>query len=135
MHTSISGLHILIVEDEPLLAWELELVFAGAGAVVVGPASTLEAGCKLAKQNDLAAAVLDLRLGDEETWPLAALLHENGVPFIIHTGHGTPASMAWTSVPVVRKPANPEEIVELISTLVLRRGNEVSPLLTAARHA
>lgn len=123
----LSGLRILLVEDEPLLAWELELALAAAGAIVVGPASTLRAGCALAKDNGLAAAVLDFRLGDEEVGPLATLLYDRGVPFVIHTGHGTPSSR-WASMPVIRKPANPEKVVQMVGALVAREEE-------AGRHA
>ncbi|MCL4765128.1 MAG: response regulator [Hyphomicrobiaceae bacterium] len=121
MVPSLSGLRILLVEDEPLLAWELELALAAAGAVVVGPASTLRAGLALAAGAGLEAAVLDFRLGDQEVGPLAALLYERGVPFVIHTGHGTPPGSQWSSAPVVRKPASPELIIHIIASLVRAR--------------
>lgn len=121
MVPSLSGLRVLLVEDEPLLAWELEIALAAAGAVVVGPASTLRAGLSLAGGNRLDAAVLDFRLGDEEVGPLAALLYEHNVPFVIHTGHGTPPGSPWASAPVVRKPASPDLIVHIIASLVRNR--------------
>ena len=49
MESSLSGLRVLLVEDEPLLAWELELALAAAGAVVVGPGSTLKMSFALAR--------------------------------------------------------------------------------------
>ena len=128
---SLSGLRILLVEDEPLLAWDLELALAAAGAVVVGPASTLEMGCTLAREKGLAAAVLDFRLGDDEAGPLATLLHDRGIPFVIHTGHGA-ATNSWATAPVIRKPADPEHIVEIICALVSQEEDESrnQPILT-----
>jgi DNA-binding response OmpR family regulator len=115
----LKGMRILIVEDEPLLAWELELALADAGATVVGPARTLSIGCALAQQEDLAAAILDMRLGEEDSSPIAAALYEQGVPFVFHTGHGTRQEFAaqW-SAPVITKPSHPEAVVAKVAWLV-----------------
>lgn len=123
MNYGLAGLRVLLVEDEPLLAWELELAIASAGATVVGPASTLRSAFALAEENGngLAAAVIDYRLGQDEAAPLAAFLHEQGIPFIIHTGHGTTGNAPWRSAPVVRKPANPDRIVQILEALVSRQ--------------
>ncbi|MGB3718763.1 MAG: response regulator [Proteobacteria bacterium] len=122
MDLSLSGLRVLIVEDEPLLAWELELSLAAAGAIVIGPASTLSLGLALADDESLDAAVIDYRLGHEEAVPLAAMLYERGTPFVIHTGHGTNADGGWWSAPIVRKPSNPDRIVQILAALVRNEG-------------
>jgi Response regulator containing CheY-like receiver, AAA-type ATPase, and DNA-binding domains len=122
MDLSLSGLRVLIVEDEPLLAWELELSLAAAGAIVIGPASTLSSGLALADDESLDAAVIDYRLGHEEAVPLAAMLYERGTPFVIHTGHGTNADGGWWSAPIVRKPSNPDRIVQILAALVRNEG-------------
>lgn len=127
MNYGLSGLRVLLVEDEPLLAWELELALASAGAIVVGPASTLQSAFALAREEGLAAAVIDYRLGQDEAAPLAALLYEQGIPFIIHTGHGTTGNVPWVSAPVVRKPANPERIVQILEALVGRQAEQLQP--------
>ncbi len=121
MESSLSGLRVLLVEDEPLLAWELELALAAAGAVVVGPGSTLKMSFALARDNAIAAAVIDFRLGQEEVGPLAAYLYEHRIPFIIHTGHRTTDHTAWGSPPVVRKPADPDRVIEALASL-MRQG-------------
>lgn len=118
MNSGLSGLRILVVEDEPLLAWELELALAAVGAIVVGPASTLRSAFRLARETGFAAAIVDYRLGEEETSPLAALLYERGIPFIVHTGHGTSGNVPWGSAPVVRKPADPDRVVQILEALV-----------------
>ena len=124
MARHLSGLRILIVEDEPLLAWELEVALAEAGAIVIGPASTLAIGCALAQQEDLAAAVLDVQLGHEQSGPIAEALYEQGVPFLFHTGNAGWQERAdvWAA-PVVTKPTNPDTIVAHVFQLV--RQNDV----------
>ncbi|MCC6780422.1 MAG: response regulator [Hyphomicrobiales bacterium] len=118
-HT-LSGLRILLVEDEPLLALDLEFALVAAGAAVVGPAATLRAARALAREGGLSAAVLDVRLGQEEIDPVASLLHGQGVPFLFHTGHGISRAMAaaWPEAVVIRKPADPVDIVRILAGLV-----------------
>jgi len=123
---------VLIVEDEPLLAWELELSLAAAGAVIIGPASTLSSGMALAEDGDLDAAVIDYRLGQEEAVPLAAMLYQRGTPFVIHTGHGTTSDGGWWSAPIVRKPSNPDRIVQVLAALV-RNERSLQSSLTSNR--
>ena len=134
MEDCLSILRVLLVEDEPLLAWELELALAEAGATVVGPASTLKMGLALAQQNAIAAAIIDFRLGSEEASPLAALLYERGIPFIIHTGHSTSGHSAWGSPPVVRKPASPDRVVRTLAQFLGEgEGYGATPALSSGR--
>ena len=128
MNSSLSGRCVLLVEDEPLLACDLELALAASGAIIVGPASTLQSALALAQETSLAAAVIDYCLGREEAAPLAAVLHQRGIPFVIHTGHGTPSNVPWHSAPVVFKPANPDRIVKMLEALVSRRNEELQPV-------
>jgi CheY-like chemotaxis protein len=78
---------ILVVDDEPLISamtedWLLEL-----GHAVVGPAYNLNSALKLA-ESDLDAAIVDLALGKDKSYPLADALIARGVPFALTTGYG-----------------------------------------------
>jgi DNA-binding response OmpR family regulator len=119
MARHLTGLRILLVEDEPLLAWELEAALIEAGATVIGPATTLAIGCALAQQEDLAAAVLDVQLGKEQSDPIAEALHEQGVPFVFHTGNvGAKELAEFWSAPVITKPSTPDVVVAHVAQLV-----------------
>lgn len=56
----LKGKHILIVEDEALLGFDLLHAVAGAGAGVTGPCRTLGEAMKAAKNIPISAAVLDV---------------------------------------------------------------------------
>ena len=78
---------ILVVDDEPLISamtgdWLLEL-----GHIVVGPAHNLAMALKLA-ETDLDAAIVDVALGKDRSYPLADALSARGVPFALTTGYG-----------------------------------------------
>ena len=81
MNQPLLSSNILIVEDNAILACDLENVVCDSGGQSVGPAYTLEAGLKLAESEQISAALLDINLGDDLVWPLARNLRDNGIPF------------------------------------------------------
>lgn len=74
------GRRILIVEDEHLLAIELEDELRELGAVVVGPASSVDAGMALLRLETVEGAILDINLGGEMVFGLADELVGRGIP-------------------------------------------------------
>ena len=82
------GRHVLVVEDEPLLALDMAAGLGAAGAAVVGPARSLAEAVRLLTVALIDAAVLDVDLGGVEVFPLADELMAAGVPFVFTTGRG-----------------------------------------------
>jgi DNA-binding response OmpR family regulator len=58
----LNGIRILIVEDEPLIALDIEGTLEDAGAVVCGSARTVAQALALINDKAFDAAVLDYRL-------------------------------------------------------------------------
>jgi CheY-like chemotaxis protein len=85
----LHGRRILIVEDSGLLASGFEAILKDAGAEVVGPALRLEAAERLAEDETLSGALLDIRLDGDEAWSVARLLDRKGVPFVFLSGYLT----------------------------------------------
>lgn len=111
----LEGCAILVVEDEPLIACEIAMTLEEAGARVIGPAATVARALSLISQGAPSAAVLDVRLGREDVFEVAARLTTLGVPFVFHTGHADAATLAaWPSRTIVRKPAPPEAVVDAL---------------------
>lgn len=79
---------ILVLDDEPLIALLVEGWLDELGCEVVGPAGTVEAGLELAESGGLDAAILDVKLGDGNSYAVARFLMERGVPFAFATGKG-----------------------------------------------
>ena len=61
----LSGVRVLVVEDDALLAMDLRETLVDAGAVVVDVCQTLDEGMSRANDDDFAVAVLDFTLGPE----------------------------------------------------------------------
>jgi len=115
---SLEGLLILVVEDEPLIALDVTKAVTTAGATVVS-AGYLESGLCSTEHPALAAAVVDLRLTDGSGAKICERLRKRRVPFIVHTAYpGMFASAEWPDVPILTKPARPEEIVSALKRLL-----------------
>ncbi|MBU8539162.1 HWE histidine kinase domain-containing protein [Falsiroseomonas tokyonensis] len=125
---------ILLVEDEPLVALDLEETLRELGCEVVGPAATLTEGLRLAETEAprLDAAMLDVNLGGQAAFPLADLLLRHGVPVIFATGYSElPAG--WTPeagqgrVTLMRKPIDPPALAVVLCRLVLPSPQAAGP--------
>ena len=120
---SLLGRRILVVEDNAILAISLQDILSEAGAEVVGPAVTLDEAEKFAAEEALSAALLDIRLEDDEVWPVARLLATRGIPFVFSTGHFDRASLPreWSDRPILTKPVKPQKIIATLTDLIPRR--------------
>ncbi len=111
---------ILVVEDEFLLAMQVEALLTRAGWSVVGPAGTLARAVKLARSTACDAAVLDVNLKGERVDEVAAILAGRGTPFLFTTGYGReslPAACRENAV-VIAKPFNEQELVQAVKGLL-----------------
>ncbi|HEX8668417.1 MAG TPA: response regulator [Allosphingosinicella sp.] len=81
-------LRVLVVEDEMLVAMNIEDMLLDLGHEVAGIAGRLAAALALAKETRFDAAILDVNLAGERSFPLADYLSEQGVPFLFATGYG-----------------------------------------------
>ncbi|HEY1780725.1 MAG TPA: response regulator [Roseiarcus sp.] len=79
---------ILIVDDEPLIAAMMEDWLLELGHIVVGPAHNLAKALELVGTSDIDAAVVDVSLGKDNSYPLVEALIARGLPFALATGYG-----------------------------------------------
>jgi chemotaxis family two-component system sensor kinase Cph1 len=109
---------ILIVEDESLLAMELEEFLHAAGYTIVGPFSDLGRATEAAHRETIDLAVLDSNLNGEMVYPLADELSAQGVPFIFVTGYGTSnLPERFRSAPRVPKPFDPAALINQLQRM------------------
>jgi DNA-binding NarL/FixJ family response regulator len=110
---------ILVVEDEFLVAMELEAFLRDAGWNVVGPAGTLAGAVRLARSANCDGAVLDVNLGGDRVDEVASILAGRGIPFVFVTGYGRenlPA--AHRDNPLISKPMNGQALVQAVRDLL-----------------
>ncbi len=84
---------VLIVEDEPLIAWDLLSAVEEAGGAVIGPAATVRSALELAQAQLIDAAILDHSLIDGHSGPVLDALRERAVPVVMHTGEQLPPEL------------------------------------------
>jgi DNA-binding response OmpR family regulator len=105
----LSGLKILVVEDEMLIAMFLEDLLLELGCQVVGPAANVPDALALAANEKPDAAVLDVNLGTEAVYPVADALQHAGTPFVFVTGYGQTGLIdPYAGHPTIKKPFDPE---------------------------
>jgi DNA-binding NtrC family response regulator len=122
---SLRGARILVVEDDAILAMELGMILLDAGAEIAGPCRTVpDALAMIAQRNDIAAAVLDVRIGRETIAPVARQLSRRGTPFVFYTGQiaRDPTLAEWLNCKVISKPAVAGAIVSAVADLVVWPG-------------
>ena len=83
----LAALNVLVVEDDFLQSEEICLCIADAGAIILGPASTVKAAVAIINMNGVDVATVDINLGDGPTFEVAGLLLRLKVPFLFVTGY------------------------------------------------
>jgi CheY-like chemotaxis protein len=76
----LAGLRVLIVEDEALVAFQLEDMLADLGCTINRPASRVGHALDLLGRQTVDAAVLNLNVGGELVYPVADALARRGLP-------------------------------------------------------
>jgi DNA-binding response OmpR family regulator len=84
---------ILVVEDEPYIALELQAAIEEAGGEVVGPVGSVRAALALLQKSNVAAAVLDVQLSDGDVTAVAEALVEIGVPVVFQSAKTLPPEL------------------------------------------
>ena len=115
---ALAGVAILIVEDEPLIALDLQATLQAAGASV----TCCKADDAVARlgQHTFSAAVLDARPGSSEHRPIARRLRDGGVPFLFYSTQAPDDVTTIRGAPVVLKPGRPQDIIAAVALLLGR---------------
>jgi two-component sensor histidine kinase len=113
---------ILIVEDEPLVAMDVQSMLQNAGMEIVGPAATSERALRLLGAERVDAALLDANLGGERVDGVALALSQSGIPFAFATGYGRESlPQAFAGAPVITKPFAEKELLRTVQSLLSSR--------------
>ena len=127
--TALAGLRILVVEDSPIVATQIEDDLVEAGLTVIGPFAHLAPAIDAATKQPIDAAVLDVNLHGDFVFPLTELLAARGVPFVLATGYGDPAVLpsALRNRPKLLKPYDRHQLLRAIADLEVTPAVEPRP--------
>jgi CheY-like chemotaxis protein len=85
----LSGrLRVLIVEDEYILANDLEIALKSHGMEVVGPVGHLDEALARLADGGFDVAVIDIGLHGQQAFDVTDWLQREGIPFVFATGYG-----------------------------------------------
>lgn len=106
MHRGVTvGRSILVVEDEPLIAMMLEDFLETLGHSIHQSCDNLGDAIAAAKTDGFDVAILDVNIKGESVWPVAELLRDKSIPFVIASGgHVEPPPAAFADAPMLQKP-------------------------------
>jgi CheY-like chemotaxis protein len=118
----MSDIRILIVEDDPFIAMDIESAVAeqfGAAAQLIVVDSVTQA--QRAAAAELSCALLDIDVVGGKTFEVAERLLQRGTPFAFVSG-STPSDVPepLRKVRFLRKPFSTREIASFVSTAVAR---------------
>lgn len=86
--SDLSGLRILVVEDEYMVAEHICMMLEDFGCEIVGPVATVEKALAIVNNGGLNGAMLDTNLNGDSSAPIAVALLAASVPFVVATGYG-----------------------------------------------
>lgn len=84
----LSGLRLLIVEDEYMVADHIGMLLEDFGCEVAGYASTVAEALDLIGSVALDGVLLDGNLNGDSSAPVAIELRSRSIPFVVATGYG-----------------------------------------------
>ena len=112
----LAGKRVLVVEDEYLVALEVENALLDAGCIVIGPFASVRDALAAAQVETIDVALLDVNVAGEMVFPVAYLLEAVGTPFLFVTGYGKAIlprdRPTWEAC---SKPFHPDELTERLA--------------------
>lgn len=111
---------VLIVEDELLIAMDLQLMLEEHGWRVMGPVATVKGALALLDSELPTVALLDVNLGSELVTPVAIALRGYGIPFAVASAYAKPEQYGGevlAGVPNAGKPAVERRVLAALRQL------------------
>lgn len=123
-----SPVSVLVVEDEALIAMDLQMLLEDAGYRVLGPANSVENALAILAIETPDAALLDINLGRSDVFSVANRLSESNTKVIFLSGHSIqklPPSLR--DRPLVTKPYLPHVLMQTLRRVLAEAPAVVNP--------
>lgn len=116
----LAGQRVLLVEDSLIIALDAEDIVARLGAEEVATAASVEAALNLMESSPPTVAILDINLGNANSFAIADVLLEQKVPFMFATGYGEEANFPdkHRGRPVIQKPYTIENVARALAGIL-----------------
>jgi CheY-like chemotaxis protein len=112
----LSGCRVLVVDDEPMIAFAIGEIVTELGANVSAVASRPDQAFFAIEEQEIDCAILDVNLAGTLSFKIAAALRRRSIPFFYCTAHSDAASVFPPSAAAVRlrKPVKKEELKDAL---------------------
>lgn len=117
--SGFENLHVLVVEDEMLIAINLEQILMDSGVSEITTASSSEDALQKIRYVKPDVAILDVNLGHETSVAVAEELKRRGIPFMLTTGYGDRSGLVeqFSEVTILNKPYEAAAIISSLSAI------------------
>jgi len=115
---ALRGRSILVVEDEPLIGWDIREALEKAGAHVTST-TTARHALLLIEGDGLAGAIMDHALADGDSTEVCARLKARGIPYVSYSGY-EPVTGASLDAPFVSKPGTMDTLLAALEGVLPR---------------
>ncbi len=113
---------VLVAEDEPLVTMLLEDLLGSVGYRVL-IATRVEEALAMLTEHPVDAAILDIRLGPNSSFPVADECQRREIPFLFSSGHGAEALPArFQNARLLLKPYHMKAVLDALNLLLTFRG-------------
>ena len=133
MNNRFSGRRVLLVEDEPIVAWLLKDMLVDFGCSVVGPAADVNQALAMIDAESIDVAVLDVNLRGQMSYPIADVLVARGVPFVFSTGYDKDRLLdGYRTFPALQKPFHRSDLGDTLAKLLASKERNVESAIATA---
>lgn len=118
VQSPLSGRHVLIVEDEMIVAMDLCDIVESLGCTFV-TAGRVSKAVQIAATQPFDLGILDLNLAGEAVYPVADALDRRGIAYVIASGYGIEGiDAAYRDRPMLFKPYTPQQVGSALLRLI-----------------
>ena len=110
------SVQVLVVEDEAMIALDIEAELNERGFEVLGPTGNLSSTLNLLSTQMPSIALLDINLGQNTSFEIAQTLADHGVPFVFLSGDTGKLPKRFADRRVLAKPIDFDELDSVINT-------------------
>src|SRR5215475_3607480 len=112
----LSGCRVLVVDDEPMIAYAIGEIVTQLGGNVSALASRPDQAFFAIEEQEVDCAILDVNLAGTLSFKIAAALRRRNIPFFYCTAHADAVSVfpPIAAAPRLRKPVKKEELRDML---------------------
>jgi two-component SAPR family response regulator len=110
---------VLVVEDDVLIGLDICATLEALGCLVIGPIATVRVALQTLGTNRVDAALLDINLGADLSYPIADALMFASIPFLFLSAYSRAIlPYAYRDRDFVAKPCTSDALVRAVTRLL-----------------